>query len=112
MSHHEGFTDLAHEHCIFGLPLQGSFIINDSLFWLLDVHKGGCDELEVLDATLGIENLKVTPRVVVPILELIQVNLSLLLLRLDEGAVTGLDFLKHVQGSLRVAHLQGQVGLC
>ena len=91
--------------------MKGPFIVNDGLLRLLNVHEGRGYEFEVLNTALGIQDLQVAPRVVVAILELVEVDLSLLLLRLDEATVVRADLLQHVEGTLGVTHLEGKVRL-
>lgn len=89
------------------MALEGLFEVNDGFFGLLDVHECLCDHFEVFDGTLGIENLQVAPCVVVAVLQFVEVDLRLLFLGLNEGAVGRLDFLKHVECLLGVTHLHG-----
>jgi len=67
MSHNKGLADLTHKYSIFRLALEGTLIVDDGFFWLLDVHERLCNKLEVFNATLGIENLKIAACVIIAI---------------------------------------------
>ena len=54
VGHNEGLADLANQIGILGLPLQGPLVVDNGLFWLLDVHKGGGNEFEVFNAAFGV----------------------------------------------------------
>ena len=94
------------------MAFKGLFEVNDGFFGFLDVHEGLRNHFEVFDGTLGIEDFQVAPRVVVAVLQFIEVDLGLLFLGLYEGAVGRLDFLEHVECFFGVAHLHGKIRLC
>jgi hypothetical protein len=49
MSHNKGFSDFTDKADVLGLALKGSFIILDGFLWLLNIHKGLGDHLEVFN---------------------------------------------------------------
>ena len=111
MRHHKSFAYFPDKYSILALTLESFFIILNGLLWLLDIHEGSCHQLEVFNGALCIQNFEVTPSVVVSVFQLIEVDLSLLLLCLDEASVGWLDLFEHVEGLLGIAHLEGKVRL-
>lgn len=93
------------------LKFEGLFVELNGVFGFLNVHESLCDHLIVGDSGVCVKYLEVAAGVVVAVLQLVQVDLRLLLLRLQEAAVVRLDLLQHVQCLLRVAHLHRQVSL-
>jgi len=111
VSHDEGAADLSYQSNVFALSLKSTLVVLDSLLRLLDVHKRLGYHLKVLNARLCVKDFKVASGVIITILQFIKVDLSLLLLCLDEASISRLNLLQHVECLLGIAHLHGKIRL-
>jgi hypothetical protein len=78
------------------LKFEGLFVELNGIFGFLNVHERLCNHLVVGDSGVCVKYLEVAAGVVVAVLQLVQVDLRLLLLRLQEAAVVRLDLLQHI----------------
>ena len=104
MGHDKGFTDFSYEVGVIWVEFQGLFVILDRFLRLLDIHESTSNHLEIVDRGVSIKDLKVATGVVVSVLQLVEIDLSLLLLSLQEASVLWQDLFEHIERLFGVSH--------